>query len=152
MKVLVKRPDRETEIFMLEILKEHGHQLNQLQTQFGMGRTKSAQVLRKQFPLRPASAKTVTQTQIVVNSNTNRVIPHIHYVALSQVTTIEGLYITDLCEDEISVDPRVIKEMKILGTEHRLKLCYTPLYNLDQSDLKIRYPNARSLKKHIQDV
>ena len=63
-------------------------------TQFAVGKTKSAQVVRKQFPLRRASAKTVhrsqgdTQSQIVVNLNTNRAIPHIHYVALSQVTTI----------------------------------------------------------------
>ncbi len=118
-------------------------------TQFAVGRTKSAQVVRKQFPLRPASAKTVhrsqgdTQTQIVVNLNTNRAIPHIHYVALSRVTTIE-------CEDKISVDPRVIKEMEILRTEHRLKLCYIRLYNLDHLDLKICY--LRSLHKHIEDI
>ena len=41
-------------------------------TQFAVGKTKSAQVVRKQFPLRAASAKTVhrsqgdTQSQIVV--------------------------------------------------------------------------------------
>ena len=67
-------------------------------TQFAVGRTKSAQVIRKQFPLRPAAAKTVhrsqgdTQTQIVANLNTKRTIPHIHYVALSRVTTMEGLH------------------------------------------------------------
>ncbi|XP_028416127.1 ATP-dependent DNA helicase PIF1-like [Dendronephthya gigantea] len=94
-------------------------------TQFSVGRTKSAQVVRKQFPLRPASAKTVhrsqgdTQTQIVVNLNSNRAIPHIHYVALSRVTAIEGLYITNLCEDKISVDERVVKEMEILRTENK---------------------------------
>jgi hypothetical protein len=103
-------------------------------TQFPVGRTKSAQVVRKQFPLRPASAKTVhrsqgdTQTQIVVNLNSNRAFPHIHYVALSRVTTIEGLYITDLCEDKISVDQRVVKEMEILRTEQSLNLCFKPLY------------------------
>ncbi len=42
--------------------------------------------------------------------------------------------------------------MEILRTEHSLKLCYTPLYNLDHSDLKICYLNARSLHKHIEDV
>ena len=84
-------------------------------TQFAVGKTKSAQVVRKQFPLRAASAKTVhrsqgdTQTQIVANQSTNRTIPHIHYVALSRVTTIEGLYITDLCEDKISVDQKSYK-------------------------------------------
>ena len=123
-----------------------------------MGKTKSAQVVRKQFPLRPASAKTVhrsqgdTQAQIVVNLNTNRTIPHIHYVALSRVTTIEELYITDLCENKISVDQRVVKEMEMLRTERSLKLCFTPLYMLDHSDLKVCYLNARSLHKHIEDV
>ncbi|CAB4003268.1 ATP-dependent DNA helicase PIF1 [Paramuricea clavata] len=127
-------------------------------TQFAVGKTKSAQVVRKQFPLRAASAKTVhrsqgdTQTQIVANLSTNRTIAHIHYVALSRVTTIERLYITDLCEDKISVDQRVIKEMEMLRTEHCLKLCFTPLYMLDHSNLKICYLNAQSLHKHIEDV
>jgi hypothetical protein len=115
-------------------------------------------MVRKQFPLRPASAKTVhrsqgdTQSQIVANLNTKMTIPHIHYVALSRVTTIEGLYITDLCEDKISVDQRVVKEMEMLRTEHSLKLCFTPLYMLDYSELKICYLNARSLHRHIEDV
>ena len=127
-------------------------------TQFAVGRNKSAQVIRKQFPLRPASAKTVhrsqgdTQSQIVVSLNTNRTVPHIHYVALSRVTTIEGLYITDLCENKISVDQRVVKEMEMLRTEHKLELCFKPLYMLDHNDLKICYLNSRSLHKHIQDV
>jgi hypothetical protein len=42
--------------------------------------------------------------------------------------TIEGLHITDLCEDKISIDQRVVKEMKMLRTERSLKLCFTPLY------------------------
>ena len=94
-------------------------------TQFAGGKTKSAQVVRKQFPLRPASAKTVhrsqgdTQSQIVVDLNTRRAIPHIHYVALSRVTAIEGLYITDLCESKISVDPKVVKEMQLLRNEYK---------------------------------
>ena len=46
-------------------------------SQFAVGRIKSAQVVRKQFPLRQAAAKTVhrsqgdTQSQIVVNLDTN---------------------------------------------------------------------------------
>ena len=63
--------------------------VKQVTTQFAVGKTKSAPVVKKQFPLRPASAKTVhrsqgdTQSQIVVNLNTRRAIPHIHYVASS---------------------------------------------------------------------
>ena len=115
-------------------------------------------MVRKQFPLRPASAKTVhrsqrnTQSQIVVNLNTNWAIPHIHYVALSRVTTIKGLYIRDLCEQKICVDQKVVKEMEILRTGNNLKLCFTPLYMLNHSDLKVCYLNLRSLHKHIEDV
>ena len=75
-------------------------------TQFAVGKNKTVQVVRKQFPLRPAAAKTIhrsqgdTETKIVVNFSTKRTIPHIHYVGLSRVTTIEGLYIKDLCERE----------------------------------------------------
>ena len=74
-----------------------------------MGRNQNAQVVRKQFPLHPAAAKTIhhskgdTEQKIVVNFNTRRAIPHIDYVGLSRVTTIDGLYITDLCEDKIAI-------------------------------------------------
>ena len=127
-------------------------------TQFLVGRTKSAPIVRKQFPLRPAAAKTVhrsqgdTQTQIVANFDTKRAIPHIHYVALSRVTTIEGLYITKLCEDKITVDPKVIAEMNELRNKRKLELCFIPLYTIDKSNIKVCYLNARSLHKHIDDV
>ena len=77
-------------------------------TQFAVGRNRSVQVVRKQFPLRPAAAKTIhrsqgdTESRIVVNFETKRAIPHIHYVGLSRLTAIEGLFITDLCEDKIT--------------------------------------------------
>lgn len=83
---------------------------------FFVGRNKAAQVVRKQFPLRPAAAKTVhrsqgdTETKIVVNLSTKRTIPHVHYVALSRVTTFEGLYITDLCEDKLLSMPLLQKK------------------------------------------
>ena len=47
-------------------------------TQFAVGRNQTAQVVRKQFPLRPAAAKTIhrsqgdTEQRIVVNFNTRR--------------------------------------------------------------------------------
>ena len=40
----------------------------------------------------------------------------------------------------------------MLRTGHNLKLCFTPLYMLDHSNLNICYLNARSLHKHIEDV
>ena len=87
-------------------------------TQFGVSRSKSVHVAQKQFPLRPAAAKTIhrsqgdTETKIVVNFETRRAIPHIHYVGLSRVTTIDGLYVTDLCENKIAVSDDVRKEKK----------------------------------------
>ena len=65
-------------------------------TQFAVGKNRTAQVARKQFPLGPAAAKTLyrsqgdTDTRIVVKFDTGRAIPHIHYVGISKVTTIEG--------------------------------------------------------------
>ena len=69
-------------------------------------------------------------------------------MALSRVTTIEGLYITDLGEKKISIDQKVVKEMETLRSENNMKLCFTPLYLLNHSDLKVCYLNARSLHKH----
>ena len=86
-------------------------------TQFAVGRNRTVQVVRKQFPLRPAAAKTIhrsqgdTENRIVVNLDTRLAIPHIHYVGLSRVATIEGLSITDLCENKIAVSNAMCKEM-----------------------------------------
>ena len=93
-----------------------------------------------------------TEQKIVVNFNTRRAIPRIHYVGLSRVTTIDGLYITDLCEEKIAVNPRVATEMELLRNECKLKLSVTPIYETNQISFKICYLNARSLHKHIDDV
>ena len=55
-------------------------------------------------------------------------------------------------ESKISVDPKVVQEMQLLRREYKLDLCFTPLYMLQNTDLKISYLNARSLHKHIDDV
>ena len=88
--------------------------------QFNVGRTKAAKVVQKQFPLRPAAAKTIhrsqgdTETRIVVNFSTKKAILHIHYVGLSRVTTLEGLYVTDLTENKITVSSDDKAEMQRL--------------------------------------
>ena len=128
-------------------------------TQFAVGRNRAGQVVRKQFPLRPAAAKTIhvrsqddTETRIVVNFETKRAIPHIHYVGLSRVTAIEGLHITNMCEDKISVSPAVEKEMLRLRREGKLDLCLSPIYTAPESSIKLSFLNSRSLHKHINDV
>ena len=62
------------------------------------------------------------------------------------------MYITNLRENEISVDPKVVEEMKKLRTERSLQLCYTSLYELNAFDFKLCHLNARSLHRHIEDV
>ena len=42
--------------------------------------------------------------------------------------------------------------MERLRTTGKLKLCISPLYDVEQSFLKICYLNARSVHKHIQDL
>ena len=126
--------------------------------QFSVGKNKTAQVVRKQFPLRPAAAKTIhrsqgdTETKIVVNFSTRRTIPHIHYVGLSRVTSIEGLHITDLCENKIAVHQDVKTEMERLRASAKLQLCISPIYEVTGSLLKVYYLNARSVHKRIQDI
>ena len=127
-------------------------------TQFAVGRNKTVQVVRKQFPLRLAAAKTIhrsqgdTETEIVVDFSTRKTIPHICYVGLSRVTSIEGLHITDLCESNIAVNADVKREMERLRTTAKLKLCISPLYDVTPSLLKLCFLNARSLHRHIEDV
>ena len=80
---------------------------------------RTVQVVRKEFPLRSAAAKTIhmsqgdTETRIVVNFDTRRAIPHLHYVGLSRVTTMYGLHITKK-ESKIAISPDVQTEMKRL--------------------------------------
>lgn len=93
-----------------------------------------------------------TETRIVVNFNTRRAIPHVHYVGLSRVTTIEGLYITDLCESKIVVDPEVKAEMQHLRKDRHLKLSIIPIYKTDPTAFKICFLNSRSLHRHIEDI
>lgn len=78
-------------------------------------KNRTAQVLKKQFPLRPAAAKTIHRSQggtvdkIVVNFDAKKAMSHIHYEGLSRVTTIERLHIIDLCEDKIAINTDVQK-------------------------------------------
>ena len=80
----------------------------------------TAQIARKQFPLQPTTVKTIhrsqgdTEKRIVVNFHTRTAIPHIHYVGLGRVATLEGLFITNLLEERIAVSNEVKCEMQPL--------------------------------------
>ena len=98
----------------------------QVKKQFPVGRYKSCQILRSQFPLRPSSAKTVhrcqgdTMTSAVIDLR-GRVFTHAHYVSLSRVKSLDNVHITYLNEDKISVSKEVDRSEEI----RRLQTNYT---------------------------
>ena len=127
-------------------------------SEFWIGKSSSSKIVRKQFPLRLAAAKTIhraqgdTERQIVVDLQTTRKVPHIHYVALSRVTTLEGLFITNFNEEKICVSNKVEQEMNRLRTVAYLKPCLQLINDLDENFVKLIYLNTRSLHKHYLDV
>ena len=125
---------------------------------FYVGRGKAVQIVRKQFPLRPSAGKTIhrsqgdTETKIVLDFDSWLAIPHIHYVALSRVTTIEGLHIRGLNEGKICVSDKVKDEMNRLRTVAYLQPSLLFLSDIGNDYTKIVFLNTCSLHKHIDDV
>ena len=126
--------------------------------QFQVGRSHSAQVLRKQFPLRQSSGKTIRRCQgdtldnVVVDFTTTRKEAHTHYVGMSRVKSLDGLFILNLCADKISVNESVREEMSHLRTDRCMSLgLYLPYLHAD-TRYHISFLNVRSLHKHIDCV
>ena len=125
---------------------------------FPVGHIKKAKALRKQFPVRPAAAKTVHKCQgdtlpkLVVHLG-ERKREHIHYVGLSRVTNIANLHILQLAEHQISVSTEVLQEMKHLRGQRRLQLCVPNLSESPNSfQFHIAFHNTRSLHLHIDEL
>lgn len=114
--------------------------------------------IRIQFPLRPAAAKTIHKSQgctlkkVVVDMTTTRKQPHMHYVAFSRVRNLSDLYLLNLNEEKMSVDPAVNTEMERMHSEAQLDLCYIPPYTLSPLKLKVAFLNVRSLPLHHRDI
>ena len=129
-----------------------------LSRQFQVGRSKANQVIRKQFPLRHSAAKTIhrcqgdTLSEVVVDFSTKRKEPHTHYVGLSRVKSLEGLFVLNLAEDKMQVSETVRDEMKLLRSDRKLSLSMQFPYAFSDTYTQIAFLNARSLHKHICDV
>lgn len=127
---------------------------------FAAGHKGEIEVQRFQYPLRPAAAKTVhrsqgdTVSEAVVDlsfaENQRAPVNHIDYVALSRLKTIDGLYITDLNTNKISVSKAVKAEMQHLR-ECKTELTLQFLYNMADV-FRVTFLNARSLHRHLSDV
>ena len=110
-------------------------------------------ITRKQFPLQMSSGRTIhkaqsaTHTNIVVDlSGPDRAPPnfwqHMHYVALSRCTKLDGLNIIDLNEKKMCTSPKVLHYLQ--HDRLSLSLCFSPSYNHD-SVLNIIYHNVGSI-------
>jgi len=127
--------------------------------QFRLYKRNQVQVLRRQFPLRPAAAKTIhrcqgdTLNEAVVDlpASTRE---HMHYVGLSRLRNLSSLHILNLNEKKITVSKKVAAEMSRLRSEASLKPCISFLYDApsNKSNFKILFLNVRSLHLHIEDV
>ena len=125
--------------------------------QFKIFKRHLSQVLRRQYPLRPAAAKTIHRCQ---GDTLNEVVvdlplssrEHMHYVALSRVRNSSKLHILNLNEKKICISEKVKEEMARLR-EKPLVSCVPCLYNNDQpSRIKVLFHNVRSLHLHFDDI
>ncbi|VDI75458.1 Hypothetical predicted protein [Mytilus galloprovincialis] len=109
-----------------------------------------AQQPEKQF----INRKEIHYKKVVVSLKSKRKgkIPHIHYVALSRVTSLTGLQILDLNQEAIAVADCVRQELHRLRTDATLQLCFKPLYNLSSNYFKVVFNNSRSLHAHFNDL
>ena len=95
--------------------------------QFRVNKKSQVQILRRQFPLRPAAAKTIhrcqgdTLNEAVVDfpASTRE---HMHYVGLSRVRNSSALHILNLNENKIKVTEKVKNEMS-MQTKNTSKPC-----------------------------
>ncbi|XP_063420756.1 uncharacterized protein LOC134705970 [Mytilus trossulus] len=123
---------------------------------FLINNNQSYQILRRQFPIRLAAAKTIHKSQ---GSTVNNLVAHLgrrkndhmHYVAFSRVRSLEGLHILHLSEDKISVSIDVTVEMDRMRSTTKVLNSVIELPD-PQTWLNILCHNVRSLHLHIKDV
>ena len=108
--------------------------------------------------MRQSTAKTIHRCQgdtldkVVVDFTTTRKEAHSHYVGMSRVKSLDGLFIRNLCADKISVNESVRDEMSHLRADRCMPLTlYLPYLHSD-SRYHITFLNVRSLHKHIDCV
>lgn len=113
-------------------------------------------ITRHQYPLRLAWACTVHKTQGMTLQSCavsckGTFLAGMQYVALSRVTSIEGLYITDYTEDALYCEPKVTAALETMPP---LTVTATPLLSNppSASSLLITQHNIHSLAAHFKDM
>ena len=115
---------------------------------------------RLQFPLRQAAARSIhvsqssTYPEIYVDLDSFSTPPkvfweHMHYVAFSRVTSISGLYIENINENNIAVSKKVSDYLKSALKDDTLQ---TDIEFSNKYKLNILFNNCRSFKKHFTAI
>ena len=142
--------------FYNETAEQNWAPILEISRQFKINKNRKSDVMRRQFPLRPSSAKTVHRCQgdtvdrIVIEFPARRS-EHMHYVALSRVKNLSGLHILSLNENKITVSKKVEDEMKRLRTKAPLILCALFVQEIIHTT-KNTISNVISLHLHFKDV
>ncbi|XP_060597221.1 uncharacterized protein LOC132751117 [Ruditapes philippinarum] len=131
--------------------------ISRVSRQFPVGKYKNVKVQRTQFPLQLAAGKTVHRSQgdtldKIVVQLPDKKSPHMHYVALSRVTTLSGLKnLNPFNPDKFTVSEDVKTEMARLRDTSEVSLCFTPIYT-SHHVFSICFLNAQSLPLHLLDI
>ena len=121
---------------------------------------KKVWVTQVQFPLHPAAAHTIhvaesaTFQNIYIDMQTNTNPPkqwwqHMHYFALSRVTSLSGLYLKELNSNKICISSHVTKYLEDARQNSSVKLSYRPTYSHGDENIKVVYNNTKSYVKNI---
>ena len=131
--------------------------IDQVTRQFRVNKKSQVQILRRQLPLTPASAKTIHRCQ---GDSLNEAVvdfppstrEHMHYVGLSRVRNSSALHVLNLNENKIKVTEKVKNETSRLRT--RASLVPLVVLQTDNSPQTktILFQNAISPHLHIDDV
>lgn len=126
---------------------------------FNIGRSKAAEVSRRQFPLVLAWATTIhkvqglTLDQIVVDMKGQAFSAGQAYVAFSRVRCLQGLFIKNSNPASIKVSPSVLNEMERLSSDKLLPSQPTPQVTLPRSGwIKIGHLNVHSYLSKLDDI
>ena len=115
---------------------------------------------RIQFPLQQAAAHTIhvsqssTYPEIYVDLQTTTKPPtafweHMHYVAFSRVTSISGLYIENINQDNISTSKKVSDYLNNSPLDNNIQ---THIEFHDENTCNILLNNAHSFKKYFHTI
>ena len=111
-------------------------------------------ITRHQYPLRLAWACTVHKTQGMtlqkcVVSFKGTFLAGMQYVALSRVTSLQGLYVTDYSESALYCEPKVTQSLQTMTP---LTPTATPLLTSTVTGMTVIMHNIHSINAHLQDM